>query len=263
MVVARWRWALIVLALSAAMTACGSDDGDGDGAMNTAGGNAPPPVGTDLDANIKFSPVYSSFDGVHTFQVPVTVKGYAGIVWETDRPDLVDIDPVNDNTGMLTTRGPGEAKIIARAGNLSGSTTLHITESTPAEWDLGLDRYTNRGVLNIDRMEAMMMAQMMGGMFTIPDDLSCKNCHGGGAMALSVEHTPQQTGGYSDEDLVKIFTMGMKPPTAGWKSGIPMPIYTLLHTWSATEEEQRGLIAYIRSLTPTPQGPIDFCGLAD
>ena len=114
----------------------------------------------------------------------------------------------------------------------------------------------------IDRQMAMMQAMMGGMMLMIPDDLSCKNCHGSGAMALSVEHTPQQTGGYSDDDLVQIFTMGMKPPTAGWKSGIPMQLYTLLHTWSATEEEKRGLVAYIRSLTPATQGQIDFGGLA-
>ena len=198
---------------------------------------------------------------MHTFQVPVTVKGYTGISWETDRKDLVDLAQVNGNTVMVTTRGAGDAKIIARAGaDVSGSTTLTITKSTPEEWAIGENRYKNAAVLMIDRMQAMQEAMMMGGMINIPDDLSCKNCHGSGAMALSVEHTPQQTGGYSDEDLVKIFTMGMKPPKAGWKSGIPEPLYMRLHTWSATEEEKRGLIAYIRSLTPAPQGDIDFGG---
>ena len=91
---------------------------------------APAPVGNELDADIKFSPVYSSYDGEHTFQVPVTVKGYSGIKWETDKQDLVDLDELNPNTVMITTRGAGTAKIIARAGRLSGSTTLNITKST-------------------------------------------------------------------------------------------------------------------------------------
>jgi hypothetical protein len=259
MVVARWRWALVILTLGAVM-ACG-DEPSGDGA-SMAGANALAPVGTDLDADIFFSPAYSSFDGVHTFQVPMTVKGYSAIEWETENKDLVDLEKINPNTVMITTRKAGTARIIARAGSLSGSTMLHITESTDADWNLGKERYTNAAVLMIDRQMAMMQAMQGGMMITIPDDLSCKNCHGSGAMALSVEHTPQQTGGYSDEELVNIFTKGAKPPTAGWKSGIPMQLYMSLHTWSATEEEKRGLVAYIRSLTPATQGQIDFGGIA-
>ena len=53
---------------------------------STAGAGSPRAVGTDLDSAIAFSPVYSAYDGVHVFKVPVTVRGYAGIRWETDTP---------------------------------------------------------------------------------------------------------------------------------------------------------------------------------
>lgn len=272
MVVARWRWALAVLALGAASgTACGgsesSDDDDNASAAGMGGSQQQPPR-DELNASIKFSPVYSSYDGQHTFLVPVTVQGYTGIEWDTDRRDLVSLSKVNENTVMIETLGAGEAKIIANAGPLQGYTTLTITKSTPEEWAIGENRYANAAVLMIDREAAMMAAMNAMNMpgqppIVIPDDLSCKNCHGSGAMALSVEHTPQQTGGYSDEELIAIFTMGQKPPKANWRSGIPMPLYTMLHTWSATEEEKRGLVAYIRSLTPATQGPIDFGGIAN
>jgi hypothetical protein len=273
MVVARWRWALAVLALGAASgTACGGSESSGDDdkpapQAGNGGGSLTAPR-DELNDAIAFSPVYSSYDGEHTFLVPVTVKGYTGITWQTDRPDLVELSEVNENTVMIETLGAGEAKIIANAGPLQGYTVLTITESTPEEWAVGENRYANGAILMIDREMAMMAAMNAMNMpgappIMIPDDLSCKNCHGTGAMALSVEHTPQQTGGYSDQDLINIFTMGMKPPKAGWKSGIPMQLYTLLHTWGATEEEKRGLVAYLRSLTPAAQGAIDFGGFAD
>lgn len=261
MVVARWRFAVLVLALGTGLVACGSDTGDdGDKKMENLGGAGmganPAVIGTDLDSAILFSPMYSAYDGAHDFKVPAVVNGYTGVEWRTDKPELVDLEKTGTNSVMITTRGAGVAKIIAKAGPLEGSSVLTITQMSPADWELGNERYNNEVPLPmIDR------TMINPAMIVIPDDLSCRNCHGGGAMALSVEHTPQQTGGYSDEDLVKIFTMGMKPPTAGWKSGIPMFIYTMLHTWSATPEEQKGIIAYLRALTPASQGEIDFGGI--
>jgi hypothetical protein len=37
-----------------------------------------------------------------------------------------------------------------------------------------------------------------------------------------------------------------------------MFIYTMLHTWGATPDEQRGLVVYLRSLEPMAQGEFDF-----
>jgi hypothetical protein len=114
-----------------------------------------------------------------------------------------------------------------------------------------------------------------GMMPSLPKDISCKNCHGEGAMFLSVQHTPQQTGGYSDDDLKKILSMGIKPmppdttvsatctPYA-WtpsKTGIPLALYRYFHTWQASEEEKTGLVQYLRSLAPMTQGMLDFQGL--
>jgi hypothetical protein len=260
MVSGRWiAWAVVIGGL---LGACGGDESGNDNEGNAGGGNSqagngsPGVVGTELDANILFSPMYSAYDGVHDFKLPAIVNGYTDVKWSADPADLVSLEMLGDNGVMITTQGAGEVRIIAKSGSLSGSAMLTITEASPADWELGEARYNNGvGLPPID----MATAAAMG--VTIPDDLSCRNCHGGGAMALSVEHTPQQTGGYSDADLVNIFTMGAKPPTAGWSSGIPEFIYMRLHTWTATEEEKKGIIVYLRSFEPKSQGDIDFGGL--
>jgi len=262
------RW-VAVLAVLSVLGACSSsedgDDGDDNGGSAAGGGagdngggaGTGAAVGTELDADMLFSPMYSAYDGgEHIFKVPAIVNGYTGVEWSAEDPSMVDLVRTGDNSVMITTLKAGTTRIIARAGALSGSAEIHITEANPADWVLGEQRYNN--MVPLPAFDPMMA---MGMGFDIPSDLSCRNCHGGGATALSVEHTPQQTGGYSDADLIAIFTMGQKPPTAGWRSGIPMFIYTMLHTWAATEEEQKGIIVYLRAMEPMSQGSIDFGGL--
>jgi hypothetical protein len=79
-------------------------------------------------------------------------------------------------------------------------------------------------------------------------------------MFLDVQHTPQQTGGYSDMDLINIFTQGYKPNGSVFHTMIPPQIYQRFHTWMATDPEKTGLVCYLRSLEPKTQGMIDFGG---
>ena len=200
------RWVAVAVLMSV-LGACsssesGDDDDDNEGTAGNAGdnggnaGGGSTAVGTELNADMLFSPMYSAFDGEHEFKVPAIVNGYTGVEWSAEDPTMVELVKNGDNGVMITTRKAGTTRIIARAGSLSGSAEIHITEANPADWTLGEQRYNNGVPLPaFDPMAAMGMG------FSIPDDLSCKNCHGGGAMALSVEHTPQQTGGYSDDDL--------------------------------------------------------------
>jgi hypothetical protein len=200
---------------------------------------------------------------VNTYQVPAIVSGVKVDNWSSDPEGFVDIEPDEQSGGVLiTTRKPGEVRIIAKAGPLSGSAMLKITAFTPEQQAAGEMRYNNAIPLpsfNFDRDAGPPDPRM----FMIPDDLSCKNCHGAGATALDVEHTPQQTGGYSDEELIGIITMGTKPPGAKFHTMVPQFIYTMFHTWGATEEEKTGLVAYLRSLPPATQGPLDFGGLVN
>ncbi len=205
-------------------------------------GSGPPSGGGELDHALFFSPLYSGYDGVNVFQVPITVRGYVGIDWETDRPDLVDLEKVNDNTAMITTRGAGTARIIARAGSWRGSAPITITGFEPEERERGEALYSKQ-----------LLPPPPAGTFILPSDVSCRGCHDGGPDALSVKYTPQQTGGYSDEELSAIVSRGATPPRSNWFSGVPMQLYVMLHTWpEMTGADVRALVAYLRSLPPTP-----------
>jgi hypothetical protein len=206
--------------------------------------------------------MYSAYDGMHTFQIPVVPQGGVTVdKWEivdangkvqTDVADFVD-QPSFGGT-MITTRKAGDFVVLAHAGKQSGSAQIHITSADPSVWQTGESRYND----NITLDTLIPTGTSTAG---IPKDVSCANCHGDGANFLDVQHTPQQTGGYSDDDLKKIITMGMKPPGAKSKTGVPLALYAYFHTWMATDDEQQGLVIYLRSLTPKSQGALDFAGL--
>jgi hypothetical protein len=214
------------------------------------------------DFPLVFNPMYSAYDGVHDFEVPVVPQG--GITvdkWEiadatgTVQTDVVDFKPESSFGGaMIKTRKGGDYFVVAHAGKQTGIAPIHITKVDPSVWTTGEARYNNTIVLS------SLVPSAASGM-TLPKDLSCKNCHGDGANFLAVQHTPQQTGGYSDADLKKIITMGMKPPGSTSKTGVPLALYQYFHTWMANDDEQMGLVIYLRSLAPKSQGMLDFGGL--
>lgn len=274
--------AVSIVALSLMLVACGSsskdnsgdtkgssgssgsgDNGAGKGSTDSTGGkvintdkNDDKQVGNDL--KIVFSPMYSGYDGgEHNFKVPAIVVGIEGVHWSASDVSMVDMeeDPVTGGV-MISTRKAGMVKIIARSsdGELSGSSDLTITEYDPQVCASGESRYNNS--INID---AGMMN--LPGIGEVPENASCANCHGEGAMFLDVQHTPEQTGGYSDMDLINIFTKGYKPNGSIMHTMIPPQIYQQFHTWEASEEEKKGLVCWLRQFDPKPQGAYDFGGL--
>ena len=258
------RMTVVAVTSLAMFVACGSDSSDG-------GGKSPPKN----DFGLAFSPIYTAVDGQHDFRVPIVAQG--GVVvdsWEivskdgTSHKEAGDFtpDPTLGGT-MFKANKAGDYYVVAHAGKQSGCAEIHITPATPAQWDVGQARYNNEIVLTT--------LVPTGTMPMLPKDISCKNCHGQGAEFLAVEHTPQQTAGYSDTDLKNILTMGMKPtppdPTIPAdctpyaympsKTGVPLALYRFFHTWQATDDEQTGLVVYLRSLPPMAQGNLDFGGL--
>jgi hypothetical protein len=199
--------------------------------------------------------MYSGYDGgEHNFKIPAIVVDLAGVHWSASDISYVDMeeDPTTGGV-MITTRKAGMVKIIARNGDLSGSADLTITEYDPEVCAAGEQRYNNS--IGID---AGMM--MLPGIGEVPENASCANCHGEGAMFLDVQHTPQQTGGYSDMDLINIFTKGYKPNGSLMRTMIPPQIYQRFHTWEATDEEKQGLVCWLRQFEPKAQGAFDFGG---
>jgi hypothetical protein len=197
---------------------------------------------------IVFPKLYSSFDGVHRFKVPAMVEGVKGVKWTTANPALVQIDALTDegSTGseaMLTVKGAGTTTIDAAAGGLTGSAPLTVTASTSASWDIGRARYQDGIMIVNPRM--------------VEKTAACTNCHGSGTM--DIEHTPAQTGGYSDEELVIIITEGRKPPGVVNRV-IPVEQWHRVHQWQLNEDEKKGVVVFLRSLEPHSQGTVDFGG---
>jgi hypothetical protein len=259
----------------ALLTACGgtaspATAGPGAGAVTLSDGGSsidpgannttatPPPVCTNIDAlEILFQPAYSANDGQNHYKIPFVVAGISQklIVWTTSDDTKVTHTPDDSFGGeMFETTGAGEVTVFAAAGNLCGHSVLRITQATVAQWQLGASRYNNGVVANRGT--------------TRPDsstgkDVACTNCHGATGSLGTVEHTPEQTAGFSDSDLKNIFMNGTTP------SGmLAQPITNLtyaewhaFHTWTfASDDEANGVVTYLRSLTPASTGNADFGG---
>jgi hypothetical protein len=247
--------------------ACG-DAGSG-GSAGTGSGGDP----SKKTLSLMFAPVmYSAYDGEHSFKLPVIATNASGVVtFKATDESLVDITPTADGA-MLTTRKAGTTTIIGTASDGTwGESTLVITQATPDDYELGRERYSN-GVAAFDFDGGTPPPMGMGpggGMFTPDPESACTFCHrpdgtsasGTASMTMvDVEHTPQQTGGYSDQQLVDIFTNAQKPTGAGSRV-LPLAIWTMLHKWNVEADVEKGIVVYLRSLEPKTQGEIDFGGL--
>jgi hypothetical protein len=79
-----------------------------------------------------------------------------------------------------------------------------------------------------------------------------------------VQHTPEQTGGFSDADLMGIFQMGVVP-TGGYFDTkiVSYAQWQQFHKWDVGDSA-KGLVVYLRSLTPAMQtGVPNFGGRFD
>lgn len=272
---------ILQLAAAGAFVGCGGDSGDGG---DKGGGGDDDESGDSTGASgdplrVVFDPMYSAFIPNHDCQVPVAVADLPGseVDFTASDDSIVDITPTEDGA-MIRTLKAGSVTIRARSkdGTRAGNATLTIESYTEAEWEAGEMRYNNG--MRIPIPEGGVPRTADGGTSTlgaggIPmlmfnENLACASCHSetsqiGDFLGADVQHTPQQTGGYSPDELIKIFTMGMKPANVGYHSGIPGIdiIWPSIHQWNVTEEEKRGIIAYVRSLQPKSQGEIDFGGL--
>ena len=88
-----------------------------------------------------------------------------------------------------------------------------------------------------------------------------------------VAHTPEQTGGFSDEDLQNIFLNGVIPDGGYFDPAVicgdastctydrAYGVWQNIHHWKMTTDEVQGIITYLRSLQPmAQQGSSNFGG---
>lgn len=235
---------------------------------------------------ISFTPMYSAFDdGAHEYaltpSVPSAAEGSkdadpivaSSVKWDLDQA-FVKRDEFPDLPAAvkLTTKKSGETTVKVTAKTLSGNAVrgeakLTISKASQSEWDAGEARYNNGMMITWMRPTMAAAGEGTCGLpvtIDLPKTSACGNCHNSMANAISVEHTPTQTGGYSNEDLVNIFTTGAKPAGGTFNSpflrNAPMPdcIYAAFHTWEMTDDEKKGIVWKLRSIAPRVQEEIDF-----
>ena len=274
----------------AAIAACGSDSGD-DAASD----------GQKRENLIQFPHFYSAFDGSHDFQFTPSVPladPAADAALDPIVPESVNWIP----DGKVTDEGPfaglpaGRLFKTKASGNglikVTGTTKsgikvwsdaqVTITPATADDFTKGEARYANGNMLDLMNLGSMVMRAPDGEMGlcgapvsvtgSIPKDSACGNCHNPQNPIITVEHTPTQTAGYSDGDLIQIFTMAQKPAGGKFNSPFLAPlaamnptmadcIYKSFHTWEIDEETRTGIVFKLRSLTPKKQEALDFARL--
>jgi hypothetical protein len=227
------------------------------------------------DFQLAFSPVYSAFDGVNVFKVPLAADPSVEVdSWEIIdaegnlREDAADIEEHRDGlVTHLTVRKAGDYVILAHSGRRTGCSELHVTSVSPEQVRSGAERYATTLALTPPAEGHSEMG--------LPEDMTCASCHGQGPDYLAIEQTPYQASGFSDEQLAAMITKAIKPaadePSSPTRClpytykrsgpGVPLSLFRWWHSWDATEQEAADLVAYMRSIPPVSQGSLDFQGL--
>ncbi len=240
-----------------------SSGGTGEGGSAACSSNA---------LQIVFSPMYTGWDGTHTFQIPAVVKGAKAtdVTWNASDTTLVSLAPDPTTGGIMITvnnnaplkvdpsQTPAKVTITASANGACGSSTLTITPAREVDdWHDGALRYN-------DGVDLRPAADAGGGDGGVNKQVACTYCHGDSANGSfkDVSHTPEQIGGFSDDDLQKIIRQGIVPAGGYFDTSIvSMDQWHSFHQWEMTDEELRGLLVYLRSLPPKAQtGSANFGG---
>jgi hypothetical protein len=222
------------------------------------------------------------------------------VTWSASDDSLVSLAPDPTSGGVMITvaqsnpklsvKGPAvQLTITAQTSSQCGTSTLTITPTGEEDdWHDGALRYNN----GVDARPAQQtacttdancpaMQNCVSGQCA-QKTAACTNCHGPTATNgpyNDVAHTPEQIGGFSNTDLDNLIRNGTVPQGGYFDPNVICPggmdpqtktacsaqqaqdKWHILHQWTMTDEELRGLIIYLRSLTPTPQqGTSNFGG---
>jgi hypothetical protein len=204
---------------------------------------------------ILFTPMFTAYDGTHMFKIPAVVDNIdpSAVKWTASDPSMVDITSDSSAGGgvMISPRKAGTVQIIASAGAMCGTSLLTITAASPEDWALGNTRYNNGVPLT------GTLAGRGNPDAGVMKDVACTNCHGVTATMgqfNTVSHTPEQTGGFSDDELIAIFTKGVVPINGYFDTSVvPYNQWHIFHTWEMSPQDAKGVVVYLRSLVPETQ----------
>jgi hypothetical protein len=222
---------------------------------------APIPTSSCVDGGltVAFDPMYSAFDGKHVFQIPAVVRGSNGqVTWSADSTMVgMQADNERPNEVLIQMLKPGNVLVnVESTDGKCGSAVLFISPAAESDWEIGNARYNNGQSLHLAAgATAGNGSPLEQGTAGGP---ACTSCHGETATTgpyTDVSHTPEQTGGFSDDDLLNIILRGDFPDGGYFDSTIAIySVWHNFHRWTdITADQQRGIITYLRSLTPVYQ----------
>jgi len=203
--------------------------------------------------------MYSAFDGKHLFQIPAVVRGSNGTVtWSADsRMVGMQSDMERPNEVLIQMLQPGNVLInVESSDGKCGSAVLFISAAAESDWEIGNKRYNDGQSLHLAAgaspgTGSPLEQGTMGGP-------ACTSCHGETATNgpyTNVSHTPEQTGGFSDDEILNIVLHGEFPDGGYFDTKVAnYAAWHNFHRWAdITADQQRGIITYLRSLTPVYQ----------
>ena len=124
---------------------------------------------------IVYPVIYSAYDGVHKFHVPLHVEDTKVELsdWSAIPSDAVQFDDDPEGGGVMITvlKPTSPVTIAVRSGSgaaaIGGTAMLNVTSATPEQWQLGKDRYTTGSEWNpldqySDKIQDKLPAELKG-----------------------------------------------------------------------------------------------------
>ena len=205
------------------------------------------------DARIWPPVVHTGFNGRDTFLAPISTN-FVVDEWTTANVRTASVSgypicgtpSISDPAGLVVAEGAGMTQVTARALDINDSPfTLNVdivVESyTEEDTDLGEERYRT-------------------GEPAVADRIPCASCH---EAAGGVDHTPLEMAYHDDAAILMATKDGKYPDFCTDALGVQCtcgevgcdnvsPGYVLQgpHQWNLTPDEERAIVAFMRSLRP-------------
>ena len=234
------------------------------------------------------SPGYSAFGGSHTYVLtPImsSASDYpeiaATLVWGVDEK-LVRMEPFDELPAAvkLTMRQAGVTEISVKGGSLGHRfgtrARLTITEASDEAWERGDARFHSGPQSSPEHLRKLIedmgfeancwttekgcsesnCAALKGAASLLPKDAACSSCHDESRSDDALRLTSLRLSGFSDDDLIEIFSEGTLPAVGVYNSEILKnracgdSLFRNFHAWSMEEEDKLGLVLKLRSLPP-------------
>lgn len=217
---------------------------------------------TDWDAlEIVHPLLFSGYDGVHTFKLPLRVRCTSVPLraWVVEPAGAVTFaaDPDNSSGVLATIAQPvASIRVAAINGSIAGVAVVRVTIGTPQQYALGADRFNNGASWMLNILDPTPP----------PPDTRCSECHSENSSTdFDIAITPTQIARVSDAELRAIFASGTKPSdvpyrvlpetmTFGTTTYTNAQLYEIFHDWNASQDALTGMALYLRSLTPRGAG---------